>query len=57
MSTLLKMKPDEPVSFYPCIKPPANHHIDFGFGPSYGDGFCVWGGMDGYTVISDVISL
>jgi hypothetical protein len=31
LSTLLKAKPVEPVSFYPCIKPPANYHIDIGF--------------------------
>ena len=31
-SPFLQAKPVEPVSCYLCIKPPANHHIDFGFG-------------------------
>jgi len=30
-SMLLKAKPIEPVSFYPCIWPPANYHINIGF--------------------------
>ena len=30
-STLLNAKPVEPVSFYPCIKPPANYHIGIRF--------------------------
>jgi hypothetical protein len=29
-STLLTAKPVEPVSYYPCISPPANSHIDLG---------------------------
>jgi hypothetical protein len=35
-SPLLKVKPVEPVRFCPCILPPANHHIDFGFGQRHG---------------------
>ena len=31
-SPLLNAKPVVPVSFYPSIKPPADHHIYFGFG-------------------------
>ena len=30
-SPLLIAKPVEPVSFYPCIWPPADYHIDIGF--------------------------
>jgi len=55
-SPLLKVKPVEPVSFYPCIEPPANHHIDFGFGQRHGDSSCVSGGIDRQIVIFDVIS-
>jgi len=57
MSYMLKAKPDEPVSFYPCISPPANDHIDVGFGRRHGDSFCVCGAIDRQTVIIDVISL
>jgi len=55
-SPLVKAKPVEPVSFYPCIQSPANHHIDFGFGRRHGDGSCVSGGIDRQIVIFDVIS-
>jgi len=61
-STLLKAKPVEPVSsvepmsFYPCIGPPANYHIDIGFRRRDGDGSCVCGGIDMQTVILDVRS-
>jgi hypothetical protein len=37
-SPLLKANPVEPVRFFPCIEPPANHHIDFRFGRRHGDG-------------------
>jgi len=30
-SPLLKAKPVEPVSVYPCIRPPADYHIDIAF--------------------------
>jgi len=53
-SPLLKAKPVEPVSFYPCIWPPANYHIDIGFRRRDGDGSCVSGGIDMQTVIFDV---
>jgi hypothetical protein len=53
-SPLLKAKPVEPVSFYPCIWPPANYHIDIGFRQRDGDGSCICGGIDMQTVIFDV---
>jgi len=56
MSPLLKAKRVEPVSFYPCLSPPANHHIDFGFGRRHGDGSCVSRRRDRQIVIFDFIS-
>jgi len=56
-SPLLKAKPDEPVSLYPCIEPPADHDIYFGFGRRHGDSPCVCRRRDIQTVIFDVISL
>jgi len=53
-SPLLKAKPVEPVSFYPCVWPPANYHIDIRFRRRYGDGSCVCGRIDMQTVIFDV---
>jgi len=53
-SPLLKVKPVEPVSFYPCIWPPANYHIDIGFRRRDGDGSCVCRRIDMQTVIFDV---
>jgi len=54
LSPLLKAKPVEPVSFYPCIWPPANYHIDIGFRRRDGDGSCVCGRIDMQTVIFNV---
>jgi len=53
-SPLLKAKPVEPVSFYPCIWPPANYHIDIGFRGRDGDGSCVCGRIDMHNVILNV---
>jgi len=55
-SPLLKAKPVEPVSFYSCIWPPANYHIDIGFRRRNGDGAWVCGRIDMQTVIFDVWS-
>jgi len=55
-SLLLKDKPVEPVSFYPCIYPPANHYIDFKFRWRHDDGSCVNCGIDRQTVFFDVKS-
>jgi hypothetical protein len=55
-SPLLKAKPVEPASFYPCIWPPANYHIDIRFRRRDGDGSCVCGRIDIQTVIFDVSS-
>jgi len=55
-SPLLNAKPVEPVSFYPCIWPPANYHIDIGFRRRDGDGSCICGRIDMQTVIFDVWS-
>jgi len=53
-SPLLKAKPVEPVSFYPCIWPPAHYDIDIGFRLRDGDGSCVCGRIDMQSVILDV---
>jgi hypothetical protein len=53
-SPLLKANPVEPVSFYPCIRPPANYHIDIGFRRRDGDGSCVCGRIDMQIDIFDV---
>jgi hypothetical protein len=53
-SMLLKAKPIEIVSFYPCIYPPANYHIDIGFHQREGDGSWVCGRIELQTVIFDV---
>jgi len=37
-SPSLNAKPVQAVSIYPCIWPPANYHIDIGFGRRDGDG-------------------
>jgi len=55
-SPLLKAKPVEPVSFYPCIWPPANYHIGIGFRRTDDDGSCVCRRIDMQTVIFDVWS-
>jgi len=55
-SPLWKAKPVEAVGFCLWIWPPANHHIDFGFGRRHGDGSCVSGGIDRQRVIGDIIS-
>jgi len=52
---LLKAKPVETVSYYPCLEPPANHDIDFGFRRRHGDGSRISGGIDRQSVIIDVI--
>jgi len=56
LSPLLKAKPVEPVSFYPCIWPPANYHIDIGFRRRDCDGSSVCGRIDMQNVILDVWS-
>jgi len=53
-SPLLKAQPVEPVSFYLCIWPPANYHIDIGFQRRDGDGSCVCGRIDMETILFDV---
>jgi len=53
-SPLLKVKPVEPIRFYPCIWPTANYHIDIGFRRRDGDGSCVCGRIDMQNVILDV---
>jgi len=55
-SPLLKAKPDEPLSFSPCIRRPANYHIDIGFRQRDGDGSCLCGRIDMHTLIFDVCS-
>jgi len=55
-SPLLKAKPVEPVSVYPCIWPPANYHIDIGFRRRDGDGSCICGRIDMQNAILDVWS-
>jgi len=55
-SPLLKAKPVEPVSFYPCIWRPANYHIDIGFRRRDGDGSCVCGRIAMQNIILDVWS-
>jgi len=55
-SPLLKAKPVEPLSFYPCLWPPANYQIDIRFWWRDGDGSCVCGRMQMQTVIFDVWS-
>jgi len=54
LSQLLNVKPLETVSFYPCIWPPANHHIDIGFWQRDRDGSCFCGRRDMPRVIFDV---
>jgi len=53
-SLLLKAKPVEPVSFYPCIWPPSNYHIDIGFRRRDGDSSCVCGMIDMQIVTFDI---
>jgi hypothetical protein len=53
-SPLLKAKPVEPVSFDPCIWPPANYHIHIGFRRRDGDGSSLCGRIDMQTVIFDI---
>ena len=53
-SPLLKAKPVEPVTFYPCIWPPADYDIDIGFRRRDGDASCVSGRLDMETGIFDV---
>ena len=53
-SQLLTAKPVEPVSFYACMGPPANYHIDIGFRSGDGDGSCVCGIIDMQNVILDI---
>jgi hypothetical protein len=54
LSMLLKAKPVEPVSFDPCIWPPANYHIDIRFRRRDGDSSCVCRRIEVETVIFDV---
>ena len=54
-SLLLKAKPVEPVTFYPCRMPPPDHHIDFGFVQRHGDRTCLSRGIDKESVILHVI--
>jgi hypothetical protein len=56
LSPLLKAKPGETVSIYPCIKPRANHDIDFGFRRKHSDSSSVCVGIHLETVIFDVKS-
>jgi len=56
LSMLLKAKPVQWVSFYPCIEPPANHHIDIGFRRRDGDGWSICGRIEVQTVLFDVWS-
>jgi hypothetical protein len=56
-SPWLKAKPVEPVSFYTCMYPPANHHIDIGFGRRHADGSCVIRAIDRPSVIIEGICL
>jgi len=53
-SPLLKAKPVEAVSFYPCIWPPADYHIDIGFRRRDGDGSCDCGRIHMPNAIVDV---
>jgi hypothetical protein len=48
---LLKAKPIEPVSFYPCISPSANNHMDIGFRRRDGDSSCVCRRIEVQTVL------
>jgi len=50
-STLLKLKPIEPVSFYHSIMAPAKHYIDFGCGRRHAEGSWVCGGIYRQTAI------
>jgi len=54
LSPLLNAKPVEPVSFYPCIWPPANYHIDIGFRRRDGDSSSVCGRIYMQNVILDI---
>jgi len=56
LSPLLNAKPVEPVSFYPCIWPPANYHIDIGFRRRDGDGSSICGRIYMQNVIPDIWS-
>jgi len=53
-SPLMKVKPVEPVSFYACIWPPANYHMDIGIRPRDRDGSCVSARIVMQNVILDV---
>jgi len=53
-STLLIAKPVEPVSFYHCILPPANYHIENVFRRRDGDGSCICQRIEVQTVIFDI---
>jgi len=53
-SMLLKAKPVEPVSFYPCIYPPANYHIDIRFRRRDGDSSSFCGRIVVQTVLFDI---
>jgi hypothetical protein len=53
-SLLLKAKVVELVSFYPCVYPPANYHIDIGFRQRDGDGSSICGSLVVKTAIFDV---
>jgi hypothetical protein len=57
MSPTLKAKPVDPGSFYSCIEPPVNNHIDVGVGRKHRDGSCGCQGIDSQNAIFDVISL
>jgi len=53
-STLLKVKPGEPVCFYLCKYSPTNYHIGIGFRQRDGDGSCVCRRIDMQSAILDI---
>jgi hypothetical protein len=55
-SPLLKAKPVEPVSLYPCIWRPANYNMDIGFRRRDCDSSCVCRRIDMQTVLFEVWS-
>ena len=55
-SMLLKAKSVEPGSFYPCIYPQGNYHIDIGFRRRDGDGSCVCRSIEVQSLIFDMRS-
>jgi hypothetical protein len=55
-SMLLKAKPVEPVSIYPCIQAPANSQIDIRFQQKGNHSSCICRRIKGQTVSFDVLS-